>query len=443
MYKLEIQVFANGERYPILIGEDGMPHFYTTLYVTTKLRSSMAVNTISNRLKAILWLQEWERIKKRCLASEFEQERFLTNEDITDLREHLKLNALEQKRLEQGKARLSRKVMSLEVSPNITTTVASVGRNHHYNRMTAVAEYLHFLATVINQYRNSQATSKAIDNMLHSLKKARPKGKGKNVSDQFDIKGLPDGVLDEFMEIANPEHPLNPFKDPKVQKRNYLIFRIIRETGIRRGEALSLEITHLELLGDRPAIWVKRKHDDVFDPRIRQPVSKTLERRIPIKTATAELLDNYITNDRSLTPNAKKHPYIFVTHRKCATQGQPISSSYFDNEIIPKMKAVDGKFSQIHAHLLRHEWNNDYSKKVDITNKIRAKAISEGKPSKPLIEAAQEAKMRKHLMGHTSEKSGDIYNKRHTIEEANKLVLEEQEELQEKLRKQESSKESK
>ncbi|GAB1045413.1 MAG: hypothetical protein SPiBPW_37840 [Shewanella algae] len=34
MYKLETLVFDNGERYPILIGEDGFPHFYATLYVT-------------------------------------------------------------------------------------------------------------------------------------------------------------------------------------------------------------------------------------------------------------------------------------------------------------------------------------------------------------------------------------------------------------------------
>jgi integrase/recombinase len=36
-------------------------------------------------------------------------------------------------------------------------------------------------------------------------------------------------------------------------------------------------------------------------------------------------------------------------------------------------------------------------------------------------------------MGHTSEKSSYIYNKRHIIEQANKLVLLEQEELLSKL----------
>ncbi|WP_288985754.1 site-specific integrase [uncultured Pseudoalteromonas sp.] len=430
MYKLETLVFDNGERYPVLLDKDEMPHFYATLYVTTKLRSSMAVNTISNRLKAILWLYQWEKKKKRCLSSEFERGRFLTHEDIIDLREHLKVNAKELKKLEQSKLRNASRILNIEHSSKAITTVATVSRNHHYNRMTSVAEYLHFLATLLNQYRTCQSTASAIDDMSKNIKKARPKGINQNLGFNSDIMSLPDGLFDEFMEIACPEHPLNPFKNMTVKKRNYLLFKLIRETGIRRGELLSLEMTHLNLLGDKPSIWVKRNHDDIFDPRKKQPVSKTKERMLPISLETAKLLDSYILEDRAATPNAKKHPYIFVTHRKCLTQGQPISTSYFDNEIIPKMKKVDERFSKIHAHLFRHQWNNDFSRKVDKINKIRAKEASEGKSSQPLIEPAQEAKMRKHLMGHSSEKSGDIYNMRHIRDEANKVMLEEQKQLE-------------
>lgn len=434
MYKLETLVFDNGERYPVLLEEDGMPHFYTTLYVTTKLRSSMAVNTINNRLKAILWLYQWEKKKKRCLISEFEEGRFLKHEDITDLREHLKLNVKEIKKFEQIKSSTSSRVLNLQSSSKIITTVASVSRNHHYNRMTSVAEYLHFLATVTNQYRNCRTTTSAIDEMLKSIKKARPKGKSLTVGHDSPAMSLPDGLLDEFMEVANPNHPLNPFKNETVRKRNFLIFKLIRETGIRRGELLSLEMTHIDLYGDKASIWIKRNHDDISDPRKKQPVSKTKERKLPIKSETAKLLDSYILEDRATTPNANKHPYIFVTHRKCLTQGQPISESYFDNDIIPKMKKVDERFSKIHAHLFRHQWNNDFSRKVDKINEIRAKATSEGNSSQALIDPAQEAKMRKHLMGHSSEKSGEVYNMRHIQDEANKVMLEEQEQL-EKLRK--------
>jgi len=443
MFKVETIIFENGERYPILLGQDGMPHFYTTLYVTAKLRSSQAVNTITNRLKALLCLFEWERKRDRCLVTEFEQEQFLTPADIEDLRDHLKINVSSQKKSDLSQARSSKRVLNFTSTRKVVTPVATVGRDHHYNRMTCVAEYLHFIATITNQYRNSSNTTRAINKMAKDIKKARPKGKGKSVAAELDDSVLSDGLLAEFMDVAAPTHPLNPFTNATVKNRNYLMFRLIKETGIRRGELLSLELTYLELTGDRPSIWVRRKHDDKFDPRKRQPVSKTRERKIPIKKELAALLDDYILMERAATPNANKHPYLFITHRKCATQGQPVSVSYFDNEIIPKMKAVDKRFSIIHAHLFRHEWNVDFSEKVDLENEKRAMPVAEGESPKPQISSADEAKMRKSLMGHSSEKSGEVYNQRHTRKQANEIVLAEQEELQDKMKKLNKGKDSK
>jgi len=443
MFKVKTLIFENGERYPILLGQDEMPHFYTTLYVTAKLRPSKAVNTITNRLKALLCLFEWESQRDRCLVTEFEQENFLTPADIEDLRDHLKINVSSQKKSDLSEARFSKRVLNLSSTRKVVTPVATVGRSHHYNRMTCVAEYLHFIATITNQYRNSSTTTRAINKMAKDIKKARPKGKGKNVAAEINDSVLSDGLLAEFMAVAEPTHPLNPFTNITVRNRNYLMFRLIKETGIRRGELLSLELTFLELTGDRPSIWVRRKHDDKFDPRSRQPVSKTKERKYPLKKETAALLDDYILNERAVTPNANKHPYLFITHRKCKTQGQPVSVSYFDNELIPKMKSVDKKFSVIHAHLFRHEWNVGFSEKIDLENELRAMPVAEGKLPKPQISPAEEAKMRKSLMGHSSEKSGEVYNQRHTRKRANEVVLAEQEELQEKIKNMNKGRDSK
>ena len=41
--------------------------------------------------------------------------------------------------------------------------------------------------------------------------------------------------------------------------------------------------------------------------------------------------------------------------------------------------------------------------------------------------------MRQHLMGHTSEKSGNIYNQRYIREKANKILLDFQIEFQKKV----------
>ena len=51
---------------------------------------------------------------------------------------------------------------------------------------------------------------------------------------------------------------------------------------------------------------------------------------------------------------------------------------------------------------------------------------------KDFISPEKEAKMRQHLMGHTSEKSGNIYNQRYIREKANKILLDLQIEFQKK-----------
>jgi integrase len=299
--------------------------------------------------------------------------------------------------------------------------------------MTGVAEYLHFLAKVANQHRNNVAIIKQIDKMLVDFKKARPKGINKNRSSDIESTSPPQALLERFMDVANPKHELNPFKNPIIKKRNYLMFALIRELGIRRGEMLSLKISMMDLTGDKPSIWVKRHHDDIYDTRKNQPVAKTRERLLPLKSYLAELLNDYIINDRLLIPEAKKHPYLFVVHRNSKTCGQPVSINTFDSEIIRKMQEVDKAFNAIHAHAFRHAWNEKLSLSIDEHNKKSATDKLDGKPAKEPITPEREAKIRKHLMGHSSEKSGEVYNSRHIKEKANELMLDEQMSLNEKI----------
>ena len=422
MYKLDILMFDNGERYPILMGEDGFPHFYVTLYVTTMLRTHSSVNTIVARLKAIQFLFEWERINDRSLIDEFKQGHLLSHSDIISLRDHLKLFVSEFKK-ENKKERLSTKVIDIESGSFKVTSGYSVTNTHHYNRITAVTEYLHFIATVVNQNRNDSEMTRAINKMKVDLKNQRPRARIRNLTENMEYMTLPDGLIEEFVSVAGIDHPLNPFKNESVKLRNHLMFRLIQATGIRRGELLSLQLTYANLTGEKCSIFIQRQHDDRYDPRKYQPVVKTKERRLPISKELARQLDDYIINHRAKTPNTAKHPYIFVTHIKSATQGQPISNSYFGNDIIGAMKRVDERFSVIHAHMFRHEWNLNFSRKVD---KINEKGENKISPEK-------EAQTRAHMMGHVSSKSGDVYNLRRTSEEANRIQLIEQEELQDKL----------
>lgn len=403
-----------------------MPHFHITLWVTTTLRSAgKAQTTIENKISHLKWFLEWPELEHRDLFSEFRDGNFLDETDIANIKNHLAKDLFYLKSVDRTKRSSRGKVVSFSSAPQLIDVMPSVGRNHHYNRMTSVIEYLVFIAKLAVRYNPSKNLNQAISNMEKEFKASRPRGKGKNVLDKVNSKDIPEGLLEEFMAVAHYEHPKNPFKQESVRLRNHLMFELLKKKGLRRGEMLSLKLTEMVLHGDKKSIWVRRTHDDKNDSRKRQPVAKTRERLLRIDDNTAELLDRYIMEYRAKTPNADKHPYLFVTHRDGPTQGKQIATSTFDNTIIPTMRSVDERFQIIHPHYLRHYWNEVFSDKVDKNNELAAQGVEGYKH----IDSGSEAKMRKHQMGHSSELSGAVYNQRHITKKANELALAEQEEL--------------
>ena len=428
MYKLEILIFSNGERFPLLINkETGIPDFYSSLWITVELRNHSAVNTIKNKLNVIQWLMEWEKTNNLVLSEMIKNRKLLSNTELESLIAHMKLNVNKQKKQCHMKKKIWLKgTQFIDVYP-------SVSSSHQYNRLTTLSEYILFLTKIINVTGEYQ---KKIIQVISRIKRTRAKN-----NNSLSIKPeseLPDGLLDEFMSIANFSNPQNPFQDIGIRKRNHLMFILLKELGIRRGELLSIQIPFIDIGQNKTSITIKRTHDDKLDTRKIQAVSKTKERRLPISHSTAMLIDDYIMNYRSKIPYANKHPYLFVTHRKGKTQGHPISTSSFDNVIVPTMRKIDPRFSIIHPHIFRHEWNLEFSRKVDKNNNKLNNEISH----KDFISPEKEAQMRKHLMGHASEKSGDIYNKRYIRKKANKISLELQYEMQNRIEDYERSKNS-
>lgn len=420
MYRLETVLFSNGERFPILVNvKTGIPDFYSTLWVTVELRNQSAVNTIRNKLIAIQWLMSWEKGNNLVISDLIHREIVLTSEQLESLIQHMRLNAKKQKNVNSTK-----KNVLMKGQTQFIDIYSSASFSHQYNRLTIISEYILFLSKVI---RVSNEYIEKITKLVALIKKARPQNH-KTLSIKPESE-LPDGLLDEFMSILNFSNPNNPFQDIGIRKRNHLMFILLKELGIRRGELLSIQVPFIDIGTAKSSITIRRTHDDKFDTRKKQAVSKTKERRLPISQNIAQLINDYIMNYRSKIPNANKHPYLFVTHRKGKTQGNPISTSSFDNVIVPTMKKIDPKFSIIHPHIFRHEWNLDFSRKVDKNNQ----SVNNDSSHKDFISPEKEAKMRQYLMGHTSEKSGNIYNQRYIREKANKILLDLQIEFQKKV----------
>ncbi|OOF46170.1 integrase [Rodentibacter trehalosifermentans] len=420
MYRLETTLFSNGERFPLLINEKtGIPDFYSTLWVTVELRNQSAVNTIRNKLVTIQWLMNWEKDNQLAISDLMHKEIILSENQLESLVQHMRLNVTIQK-----STNITKRKVLVKGKTQFIDVYSSVSLSHQYNRLTNLAEYMLFLSKIM--YISDEYLEK-VKRVLTFIKASRPQNH-KTLSIQKESE-LPEGLLNEFMCVSNCSNPNNPFQDVGIRKRNHLMFILLKELGIRRGELLSIQIPFIDIGTAKSSITIRRTHDDKFDTRKIQAVSKTKERRLPISQSIAKLIDDYIMNYRSKIPNANKHPYLFVTHRKGKTQGSPISTSSFDNVIVPTMKKVDPKFSIIHPHIFRHEWNLDFSRKIDKNNQ----RVNNDSSHKDFISPGKEAKMRQHLMGHTSEKSGNIYNQRYIKEKANKILLELQAEFQKKV----------
>ncbi|EPA94412.1 site-specific integrase [Pseudomonas sp. G5(2012)] len=380
----------SGERFAILIDEFGMPLYYPALYVTAQMRgASLSINTIDNALSALKAMYAWQNYYGLDLESRFKRSELLVGHEIHSLRDFMQ------------------KPMS-SMWPSAGKVVAirgkqdRVAKDNQYNRMSVIAEYVGFLAGRLHPVTATSAHEIAA--MVAQVKANRPNLSSQTEKDRSE-SDLDDNVLDALEEILKPGSDSNPVADIGLQYRNALMFTVLRLTGMRRGELLNLKIEDFDFA--KYTLRVVRRPDSAGDPRTYQPLAKTRERTFPLISELMDKIQLYITDYRNKVPGARKHGYLFVTHRPGKTLGWPISGSGF-GKFIGSLSNLAAEFSGVHSHALRHHWNYMFSKN------------SEGND----LTQERESKLRSYLMG-WSETSGtaQTYNKRHIKEAAGKATM--------------------
>lgn len=380
---------SDGERFSVLVDKEGMPLFYPTLFSTWVLRaSSKAANTITNSLNALKALCAWEERVGVQLESMFSRSELLDQNQIRDLCDFLQRSLLTDK---------GKKVTSLRRKPKV------VSASTHYFRLTVVANYVEFLAHRVAP----QLDATRITKMVVSIKAHRPGKPYKSDPDRDEIY-LSEEVIQVIQDALKPDSPKNPARDYGIQMRNALMFFILKLTGVRRGELLNLRVSDFDFGANTMA--VVRRPDSPRDTRRHQPTAKTLPRLLRIAPSLIKQIKDYVVDHRRGVPGAKRHDYLFVTHKAGPTQGAPMSLGAFNKWIGLIAEIVDG--AGFHGHALRHNWNYQFSKLADERG----------------YTPEEEEKTRSYWMG-WSETSGTAatYNHRHTKEKAQQAGLELQE----------------
>jgi integrase len=130
--------------------------------------------------------------------------------------------------------------------------------------------------------------------------------------------------------------------------RNWLMFEVALELGIRRGELLKLRLDSLPRGAD-DGIRILRRPDDPHDSRSREPAVKTAERVIPASRELLRSVQVYLTSPPPLGRASGKSPYLFVTR-----SGSPVSIDTADDIIVAIGRASG--VAPLSWHRLRHTW---------------------------------------------------------------------------------------
>lgn len=329
-------VFADGERACILVDLHGMPLFYPNLFLTTYARnrslSASSVTNLGGHLCAFLQAMEEARID---LFSRLPLGYVLEPFEVEALRGDLQRPLL---MTPQGKG-----------YPTYFCQKSYISKEILHARVGATTQYLGYLAK--NFLRNPR-DSKELERLYSSLRDIRPLAKKRNTVNRR--KGLDRTTALAIVEVMTPGSEYNVWSNDALQVRNRLLLALMYELGIRRGELLNIKLEDIQF--GSGLLFIARRADEKTDSRLHQPLTKTNDRELPIKPNTLKEIKRYITEYRRFVSGAKKHSYLFVTHKSGPSEGEPLSISSY-NHIIRNLRVAVPPLQEFKGHDLRHYWN--------------------------------------------------------------------------------------
>jgi len=379
MTRIYRYVRPDGERDVDLLDDRGVPLFHPTLYVTTRIRNaSKSVAAMEAALFAIQLLLRWMDGRDEDIEARFVRRQWLTPYELDALRDYVQ-------RRQQGPGHVANSTL--------------------YVLLTNIADYLSWLPHNVLSLVDT-ATRGDIDAMAAQLRERRPIGRGR--SGHTTKKGLDRHQLTRLFAVVQPGAECNPFEDAGTQYRNFLLLWMLYQLGIRRGESLTIRVRDID--ADQGTVVIARRQDDPADPRVNQPRTKTSDRVLPLSDDMLACIHEYIVEHRRRVPGARRHDYMFITHKSGPTQGQPLSLDGFDR-VFKVLRGADPLLAKIRGHGLRHSFNEDLSDHWDQID---------NPPSH-----AEQDQIRSYWCG-WKEGSGTaaIYTKRHIRQKAHKIALE-------------------
>lgn len=348
-FHLTKALLPNGERRPFLVGQDGMEDDYCSLFVVSTLRNrGLSVASQEAALNAVNVLSGFCQVNEIDLAGRLRAGKYLTSIECEALSNFARQSF-------GAEAKRHQKVVALgKVRRGYAYAVPSVAPPTHFKRLTHIADFVEWMAKYLLTHLSPDRMLRIAEMREDVLRHRGIAVPARDDYDDEEFTQLHNRALNEVIELGSER---NPFK-AELQIRNLLLVEVLRQTGIRRGEVLSLQVRDIDHV--KRQLTVRRRHDAIDDIRIDQPVSKTDGRTIPISAYLTELVVQYVA-ERRMVPGATKHRYLFVTHKSGPTQGQPMTKAGL-REVFESLSASDENLAKVRTHLLRHFFSNELAR---------------------------------------------------------------------------------
>lgn len=402
--------FPSGERMPLMVRRSTGVAIEAPCYWITSERRPLGIqaSTLEQELRAVTFLYLWGDKCGVDPVAILQSPAFLTLHQLNDLDRFCRNTA--NAAVEQAATATPGNVVPMKGGRH-PKVEAPPGRMHIRNRMASIhsfmdhvsCDHLSRLAPGTEAHHIYQrARSEMLDKWAGRCKSMDP-------SDSPDPrKGLDEAASLRLREVIRPDSPDNPWQ-PEVRNRNGLMILMLWSLGLRRGELLALETRDIRFTADQALLQIVRRPDNRADHRRPRPSVKTLGRELLLEPSLAHLLHDYITAGRRALPGARKHPFVFVS----AADGSPLGLSAF-NKLFDRLRLrVADLPADFSPHIMRHSWNDTFSKLSDRAN-----------PHRTDVERTKEERMRAYLMGWSANSQIAVrYSRRWLTEEANKRLL--------------------
>lgn len=402
-YAVKTVVTRSGERLPLLVDQrDGQPLFEPTVFAISELRGrGNASATIEQALRAVMVLLYSTHWLDVDLNQRMEQGRLLDLGEIEELVRqcHRTARAVRRGLGAKGAARHSNgRVVLLERDGVVSNTAAI--------RLHYVIHYLKWLTTsrrlrIGPKHPLYSGLTESAALALDALHARMPHG-----GESAERLGLDEAQRQQLRAAVQVDAEGNPWKREHARVRNNLAIRWLADLGLRRGELLSVRVRDINFQTNE--VTIHRRADDPEDPRRHQPLTKTRGRLLPLGAELAKSTFTYISKHRRAQGKAKHHDFLFVADRS----GAPLSLSALNDVFVTLRERRTDLPSNLHPHLLRHTWNDEFSELMDRQN----------------VPPEQEQKIRTRLMGWSlRSRMPARYAQRHVRRQSRRALLELQE----------------